>query len=62
MMAFGGPSSTLTAGLIQDAFKEAQAGSFKGVIVLFIGAPADKDAVEQALGASGAVFRFVEMK
>ena len=55
MMAFGGPSSTLTAGLIQDAFKEAQAGSFKGVIVLFIGAPADKDAVEQALGASGAV-------
>ena len=62
MMAFGGPSSTLTAGLIQDAFKEAQAGSFKGVIVLFIGAPADKDAVEQALGASGAVFRFVDMK
>lgn len=62
MMAFGGPNSALTAGLIQDAFKDAQAGSFKGVIVLFIGAPADKDAVEQALASSAAVSRFVEMK
>lgn len=62
MMAFGGPNSALTAGLIQDAFKDAQAGSFKGVIVLFIGAPADKDAVEKALASSAAVFRFVEMK
>jgi hypothetical protein len=62
MMAFGGPNSALTAGLIQDAFKDAQAGSFKGVIVLFIGAPADKDAVAQALTSSAAVYRFVEMK
>jgi hypothetical protein len=62
MMAFGGPNSALTAGLIQDAFKDAQAGSFKGVIVLFIGAPADKDGVGQALTSSAAVYRFVEMK
>ena len=62
MMAFGGPNSALTAGLIQDAFKDSQAGSFKGVIVLFIGAPAEKDAVTAALATSGAVFRFVEMK
>jgi hypothetical protein len=62
MMAFGGPNSALTAGLIQDAFKDAQAGSFKGVIVLFIGAATEKDAVANALTASGAVFRFVEMK
>ena len=62
MMAFGGPNSALTSGLIQDAFKESQAGSFKGVIVLFIGAPADKDTVATALTTSGAVYRFVEMK
>ncbi|HEY0178456.1 MAG TPA: hypothetical protein VGC30_02355, partial [Dokdonella sp.] len=44
-MAFGGPNSTLTAQLIVDAFKDAQAGSFKDVVVIFVGAPAGGDTV-----------------
>ena len=48
--------------LIVDAFKDAQAGSFKDVVVLFIGEQADLDNVKQALAASGADVRFVEAK
>ncbi|HEX7769336.1 MAG TPA: hypothetical protein VF422_04820 [Dokdonella sp.] len=62
MMAFGGPDSTITAQLVVDAFKEVQAGSFKDVVVLFIGAPADFESVKQALATSGADARFVEAK
>ncbi|MGA9827877.1 MAG: hypothetical protein WBQ57_06000 [Rhodanobacteraceae bacterium] len=62
MMAFGGPDSAKTADLILAAFKDVQSGSFKGVIILFIGAQADADRVKQALAGSGAEFRFVEMK
>jgi hypothetical protein len=62
MMAFGGPDSKITAQLIVDAFKDVQAGSFKDVVVLFIGAPADAETVKQALAASGADVRFVEAK
>jgi hypothetical protein len=62
MMAFGGPDSKLTAQLITDAFKDASAGSFKDVVVLFIGASAESDAVKQALATSGADARFVEVK
>lgn len=62
MMAFGGPDSKLTADLITAAFKDAGDGTLKGVVVLFIGAPADSDRVKQAIAGSGAEFRFVEMK
>jgi hypothetical protein len=62
MMAFGGPDSKLTADLIVGAFKDAGAGTLKGVVVLFIGAPADSDRVKAAIANSGAEFRFVEMK
>ncbi|HET6545271.1 MAG TPA: hypothetical protein VFG55_00830 [Rhodanobacteraceae bacterium] len=62
MMAFGGPDSAKTADLILEAFKDVQAGAFKGVIILFIGAQTDADRVKQALVNSGAEFRFVEMK
>ena len=62
MMAFGGPDSKITSDLIVEAFKDVQAGSFKDVVVLFIGAQADSDAVKQALTTSGAEFRFVEAK
>jgi hypothetical protein len=62
MLAFGGPDSKLTADLVVEAFKEAGEGSFKGVIVLFVGAPADQDRVKEAVAKSGAEFRFVEMK
>ena len=62
MMAFGGPESKTTADLIVASFAGAQAGSFKDVVVLFIGAPGDVDAVKQALTSSGAEVRFVEAK
>jgi hypothetical protein len=62
MMAFGGPDSKLTSDVVIEAFKEAQPGSFKDVVVLFIGAPAEGDAVKAALQASGADVRFVEAK
>ncbi len=62
MMAFGGPDSKTTADLIVAAFKDAQAGTFKDVVVLFIGAPGDLDGVKQALTSSGADVRFVEAK
>lgn len=62
MMAFGGPDSKLTADTIVAAFNEAQDGTFKGVVVLFIGAAADQDRVSDALTKSAAEYRFVEMK
>ena len=62
MMAFGGPDSKATADLIIDAFKDAREGSFKGVVVLFVGAAADQDRVKETVAKSGAEFRFVEMK
>ena len=62
LMAFGGPESKATADLMIDAFKGANEGSFKGAVVLFIGAPADQDRVKDGLAKSGADFRFIEMK
>ncbi|HET8898884.1 MAG TPA: hypothetical protein VFN09_08960 [Rhodanobacteraceae bacterium] len=61
LMAFGGPESAKTADLIIGAFKDATAGSFKGVIVLFIGDQADKQRVADGIAASGAEYRFVQM-
>jgi hypothetical protein len=62
MMAFGGPDSKLTADLIVEAFKSASDGALKGVVVLFVGAPADSDRVKEAIAKSGAEYRFVELK
>lgn len=62
MLAFGGPDSAITADLIIDSFKDAGAGTFKDVTVLFVGAKADEDRVKQALTGSGATYRFAEMK
>lgn len=62
MMAFGGPDSKATADLIEGAFKDAKDGSFKGVVILFVGAAADQDRVKNAVSKTGCEFRFVEMK
>ncbi|MBZ0223647.1 MAG: hypothetical protein IT467_01665 [Dokdonella sp.] len=62
MMAFGGPDSAKTAQLAVDSFKDAAPGSFKEVVVLFIGAPADFEAVKAAVTAAGGEARFVEAK
>jgi hypothetical protein len=61
LIAFGGPDSGKTADIILTAFKDAQPGAFKKVIVLFIGDAADKDRVAQVLAPTGAEFRFVAM-
>ena len=62
MMAFGGPDSKATADLVVDGFSKARDGTFKGVVILFVGAAADQDRVKDAVAKSGAEFRFVEMK
>jgi hypothetical protein len=61
MLVFGGPDSAKTADLMVEAFKGANAGSFKNVIVLFIGDQADQQRVADAVAPSGATFRFVAM-
>lgn len=61
LLAFTGPVSATTADLVVAAFKDAQAGTFKGVIVLFIGDKADQQRVEDAVKVTGATFRFVQM-
>ena len=48
--------------LLVQAFSGVQAGSFKDVVVLFIGDQADVDAIKAQLAASGAEVRFVEAK
>lgn len=61
MIAAAGPDSGKTAEALITAFKNAQPGSFKGVVVLFVGDAADKDRVQQAVAPSGAEFRFAQM-
>lgn len=62
MIAFGGPDSATTADLVVEAFSEGQAGTLKDVVVLFVGAQADSERVQAALGTVGASYRFAEMK
>ena len=61
LLAFAGPNSAKTADFVAAAFKDAKPGSFKDVIVLFIGDQADKDRVTAALQPTGATIRFVAM-
>lgn len=61
MIAAGGPSSSTTALVLETAFKNASPGSFKGVVVLFIGDKADEAAVKAAVDPSGATFKFAQM-
>ena len=61
MVAAGGPSSSTTAQVLENAFKNAAPGSFKGVVVLFIGDKADEAAVKAAIDPSGATFKFAQM-
>lgn len=61
LLAFAGPNSAKTANFVTAAFQSTKPGSFKGVIVLFIGDQADKDRVLTALQPTGATVRFVAM-
>jgi hypothetical protein len=62
MLAFGGPNSSITAQLVVDSFKDVQPGSFKDVVVLFVGTKADAEGVKQQLASSQAIIRIVEAK
>ncbi|HEX5353453.1 MAG TPA: hypothetical protein VFW60_05190 [Rhodanobacteraceae bacterium] len=61
MIAAGGPDSATTAQVLENAFKNASPGSFKGVVVLFMGDQADQAAVKAAVDPSGATFKFAQM-
>ncbi|MBS0589275.1 MAG: hypothetical protein JSR65_01390 [Proteobacteria bacterium] len=61
-MTFGGPNSTFTADTVLAAFKDAKDGAFKGVYILFIGAPADSERVKPEIERTGATYYFVELK
>jgi len=61
LLALAGPSSAKTADFVTTAFQGAKPGTFKDVIVLFIGDQADKDRVTTALQPTGATVRFVAM-
>jgi len=61
LLAFAGRDSATTAQFIADAFKDAQAGSFKDVIIVFIGEQADEAKVDEVLKPTGATVRFVQM-
>jgi len=62
MVAFGSPASTKMADLIVASFGKAEAGSFKGARVLFVGAAADNDRVKAAVAPTNADYVFVEAK
>lgn len=62
MVAFGSPDSTRIADMAVASFAKAEAGTFKGVRVLFVGAAADQERVKAAVDPSGATFVFVEAK
>ncbi len=61
LLAFAGPVSSMTADLVVAAFKDAKPGSFKDVIIVFIGDKADEQRVADALKPTGATFHFVQM-
>ncbi len=61
LLVFAGPDSGKTADLILAAFKDAKPGSFKGVIILFIGDQADQQRVTDGLQPTSATVRFVAM-
>lgn len=61
MIGIGGPSSSTTATVLETAFSNATPGSFKGVVILFMGAKTDEAAVGNAVAPSGATFRFADI-
>ncbi len=61
LLAFAGPVSSTTADLVVAAFKDAKPGSFKDVIIVFIGDKADEQRVTDVLKPTGATFHFVAM-
>jgi len=61
LMAFAGANSGKTADLLVAAFKDAKSGSFKDVVILFVGDKADDQRVGDAIKPTGATYHFVAM-
>jgi hypothetical protein len=62
LLAFGSQNSAKSADLAIASFAQAQAGTMKGVRVMFIGASADSERVKAAVEPSGAKYEFIEAK
>ena len=62
LLAFGSQNSPKSADLAIASFAGAQAGTMKGVRVMFIGASADSERVKAAVEPSGAKYEFIEAK
>ncbi|AXI82750.1 hypothetical protein FUT69_05090 [Xylella taiwanensis] len=62
LLVFGSSASAKMADLVDAAFKKVQAGSMKGVHVLFIGMNADSPRVQKVVQPTGAEYVFVEAK
>ena len=62
MLAFASPASAKMADLVVAAFTGIDAGSMKGVKVLFIGDAADSERVKAAATPAGVEYTFVEAK
>jgi hypothetical protein len=62
VLAFGSPDSGAMADLLTKAFAQVHDKALAGVMVIFVGAAADKDRVQQAVAASGVEYVFLEAK
>ena len=60
LLAFGSPTSARSADLAIASFVKAEAGTMKGVKVLFVGDAADNERVKAAVVPTGATYQFVE--
>lgn len=59
LLAYGSPDSAKSADLLVASFEGAQAGSMKGVTVLFIGNQADEARTRAAVEPTGATYKFI---
>jgi hypothetical protein len=62
LWAFVGPDSAATADQVIAAFKDVQAGAFKGVFIVFAGSLTDSDRVKEAVEKGGADYHFIQVK
>lgn len=62
LLPFASPDSALMADIVEQAFREPQAGKLKGSKVLFIGTAEYRDRVREAVTAWGADFAFHEAR
>jgi len=59
MIVFAGPDSAKLATMVEESFKLAAPKSLKGVRVIFIGNPVERDRVSAAVAPSEATFKFI---